>query len=67
MYFAVVGMYNSEDEAKRVRAIKTFEDCWGSLPDGLNEMIEFIIKDEKEKEKIRLEELRLKKLNSINQ
>ena len=67
MYFAVVGMYNSEDEAKRVRAIKTFEDCWGSLPDGLNEMIEFIIKDEKEKEKIRLEELRLKELNSINQ
>jgi hypothetical protein len=65
MYNSIVAMYNSEDEAKRVGAIKTFENCWGSLADEKNDFIEYIIEDEKQKEKIRLEEL--KKLKSINQ
>lgn len=56
MYNSIVAMYNSEDEAKRVRAIKTFENCWGSLADEKNDFIEKIIEDEKQKEKIRLEE-----------
>jgi len=40
-----VRMYGSEKEAKRVRAIKTFEDIWGNAQPKYNKIIEQIINE----------------------
>lgn len=45
LFSAVIRMYGSEKEAKRVRAIKTFEDIWGNAQPKYNKIIEQIIKE----------------------
>ena len=45
LFSAVVRMYGSEKEAKRVRAIKTFEDIWGNAQPKYNKIIEQIINE----------------------
>lgn len=45
LFSAVIRMYGSEKEAKRVRAIKTFEDIWGNAQPKYNKIIEQIINE----------------------
>ncbi len=57
LFFAVVGMYKSEQEARNRRALKTFEDCWSNAPQVNNDIIEAIIKDEQIKMSINLKSI----------
>jgi hypothetical protein len=57
LFFAVVGMYKSEQEARNRRALKTFEDCWSNAPQVNNDIIEEIIKDEQIKMSINLKSI----------
>ena len=52
LFNAVVGMYESEQDAINVRAVISFNQIWENTPRADNDLIEQIIKEEKNKKEL---------------